>query len=154
MPESIPRIYAVSACLLGIRCRYNGGHKLTPQVMEFLKNKQAVLVCPELLSGLPIPRPPAEIQAGDGRRVLREEARVKLADGSDVTEAFRRGAGAALELVKHGRATHAILKERSPSCGVRRIYRAGRLKEGKGVFAALLEAEGVNVISEEEIPGE
>lgn len=148
------KIYAVSACLLGVRCRYNGGHKLTPQVMEFLKNKQAVLVCPELLSGLPIPRPPAEIQAGDGRDVLQGQARVELADGVDVTEAFRRGAREALAWVQAAGATHAILKERSPSCGVRRIYRQGRLKEGRGVFAALLEAEGVRLISEEEIPGD
>jgi len=154
MAEDRTPVYAVSACLLGIRCRYDGGHKLNSKVVEFLKDKLTVPVCPELLSGLSMPRPAAEIQSGDGRDVLQGQARVKLADGSEVTQAFLRGAREALVWIQRARATHAILKERSPSCGVRRIYRAGRLEEGRGVFAALLEAEGIRLHCEEEIPDE
>ena len=151
MTDRPSKIYAVSACLLGIRCRYDGGHKLHPIVIEFLKDKSIVPVCPELLSGLPIPRLPAEIQSGDGRDVLRGQARVKLADGSDVTEAFRRGAGEALVWVKAASATHAILKERSPACGVNQIYRQGQLVSGPGICAALLREAGIEIISEEQV---
>lgn len=151
--QSAP-VYAVSACLVGIRCRYNGHHQRNAKLIRFLGNQRWFPVCPELLSGLPCPRPPAEIQGGDGRKALKGQARVKLADGTEVTEAFLRGAREAWAWVKAAGGTHAILKERSPSCGVRRIYQAGRLKEGKGVFAALLSSQGIPVISEEEIAGD
>lgn len=144
-------VYAVSACLVGIRCRYNGKHQRNAKVLRFLRNQRWFPVCPELLSGLPCPRPPAEIQGGDGRSVLRGKARVNLADGTEVTEAFLRGAREAWAWVKAAGGTHAILKERSPSCGARRVYQSGRLVGGKGVFAALLSRHGIPVLSEAEI---
>jgi uncharacterized protein YbbK (DUF523 family) len=151
MTETPEKIYAVSACLLGIHCRYNGGHKRNTKVLAFLEDQLVVPVCPELISGLPLPRPPAEISSGDGRAVLAGEARVKLAEGTDVTEAFLRGAREAVQWVELSRATHAILKERSPSCGVNQIYRQGQLVPGSGIFTALLRQSGIEVISEEEL---
>ena len=159
MADHPVKIYAVSACLLGIRCRYNGGHQRSDKVLAFLRDQRFIPVCPELLTGLPLPRPPAEIISGSGPEVLRGEARVKLADGTDVTEAFLRGAKEALAWIKLAGATHAILKERSPSCGVRQIHQPGKLAAGPGVFAALLVEAGLEVVSEEFwastlIPGE
>ena len=151
MTDRPPNIFAVSACLLGIRCRYNGGHQLNPKVAEFLKGRRIVPVCPELLTGLAIPRPPAEIVSGSGPAVLAGEARVKLADGTDVTEAFLHGAKEAMQWVQLAGATHAILKERSPSCGVRQIHQQGKVVAGQGVLAALLDEAGIEIISEEEM---
>jgi len=149
MTDRLPKIYAVSACLLGIRCRYNGGHKRSEKVLAFLRDQRFVPVCPELLTGLPIPRSPAEIVSGSGPEVLRGEAKVKLADGTYVTEAFVRGAREALLWVKLVGATQVILKERSPSCGVHEINRKGKVVAGQGVFAALLIEAGIEVVSEE-----
>ena len=151
MTDLPPKIYAVSACLLGIRCRYDGGHKQSDKVLAFLRDRRFVPVCPELLTGLPIPRPPAEIVFGSGPDVLRGKARVKLADGTDATEAFLRGAKEALLWVRQAGATHAILKERSPSCGVHQIHQPGKVVAGQGVFAALLEEAGIKIVSEEEL---
>jgi len=151
MTDRPPKIYGVSACLLGIRCRYNGGHKRNDRVLAFLRDHRFVPVCPELLTGLPIPRPPAEIVSGSGPAVLRGEARVKLADGTDVTEAFVRGAREALQWVQLAGATHAILKERSPSCGARQIHQQGKVAAGQGMFAALLDEAGIKILSEEEL---
>jgi uncharacterized protein YbbK (DUF523 family) len=151
MADNPEMIYAVSACLLGIRCRYNGGHQRSDKVLAFLRDQRFIPVCPELLTGLPMPRPPAEIISGSGPEVLRGEARVKLADGTDVTEAFLRGAKEAMQWVQLAGATHALLKERSPSCGVRQIHQQGKVVEGQGVFAALLDEAGIKIVSEEEL---
>jgi uncharacterized protein YbbK (DUF523 family) len=146
-----PKIYAVSACLLGIRCRYDGGHKRSDKVLAFLRDRCFIPVCPEILTGRPMPRPPAEITSGSGQDVLRGEARVKLADGADVTDAFLRGAKEAMQWVQLAGATHAILKERSPSCGVRQIHRQGKVGAGQGVLAAWLDEAGIKIVSEEEL---
>ncbi len=142
----------VSACLLGIRCRYNGASKRHPGVLAFLAGKSFVPVCPESLTGLPFPRPGAEIRNGDGIQVILGKARVYLEDGSDVTRAFRRGADEAMKIVRLVKPAVAILKDRSPSCGVMQIYNDGKLITGMGIFAVLLEREGIKLASEKEFP--
>ena len=134
----------VSACLAGEPCRYNGRDFPCPAVTALVAAGQALVVCPEVLGGLPTPRPPAEIIAG----------RVVTVDGEDVTDAYQAGAQLALKLAKQAGCQTAILKARSPSCGCGKIYDgsfSGRLIPGDGVFAALLKTAGIVVQTEEEI---
>ena len=101
-----------------------------------------------------MPRPPAEIVGGDGEDVLEGRARVITIDGQDVTEAYLRGAEVALAVARRLGIRKAILKSHSPSCGCRLIYdgtHSGRLVPGRGVTAALLRQEGIEVVSEENL---
>ena len=135
----------ISACLLGVRCRYDGGSKPQPGVEALAEQYRLIPVCPEQLGGLCTPRTPAERQ-GD---------RVCTRNGGDVTEAYRRGAEEALRLAKLYGAKYAVLKERSPSCGKGVIYDgsfSGVLTEGDGVFAQKLRERGVPVYGESDIP--
>ena len=134
----------VSACLAGIRCRYDGGAKPCAAVIRLVTEGQAIPLCPEQLGGLGTPRLPAE-QIGD--KVMRK-------DGVDVTDAFIRGAQEALKIAQMIRAKKAILKARSPSCGSGKIYDGsftGRLVDGNGVFAELCKNDGMEVKTEEEV---
>ena len=134
----------VSACLLGINCKYNGSNNLSEKVQAFLKDKVVIAVCPEVLGGLPTPRIPSEIR--DGQVINRE--------GESVDAAFRAGADQIMQVVQGLQIDLAILKSRSPSCGVGRIYDGtftGTLTDGDGVFARRLMEAGVRVISEEEL---
>jgi uncharacterized protein YbbK (DUF523 family) len=145
----------VSACLLGINCKYNGSNDLNRDVLEFLRDKGSFAVCcPELLGGLSIPRGPYEITGGTGKEVVEGKAKVESDKGEDVTEKFLEGARRALEIAEQNGVKLAILKARSPSCGVDRIYDgtfSGTLIKGDGVAAALLRREGVRLISDEEV---
>lgn len=138
----------VSACLLGLRCRYDGGDNFSPEAAEAAARVCPVPVCPELLGGLGIPRTPAEVVGGDGREVLAGAARVVTRDGRDVTAAFVRGAEEVLRAARAVGACEAWLKARSPSCGVTEIHDGSfsrRLRAGPGVTAALLEREGLRL---------
>ncbi len=110
----------VSACLLGICCRYDGQSKPEARILELVARRKGVIpVCPEQLGGLPTPRSAAYITAGlDGFAVLAGNARVRNIDGRDVTENFRRGAEQVSEIARLYGARRAILKSKSPSCGV------------------------------------
>ncbi len=129
----------VSACLLGLSTRYDGTDALDPGVLEAVKSRRVIPVCPEQLGGLSTPRPKAEIQGGDGRAVLAGKARVRDYNGADVTEKFIKGANEVLRIAKLTGATAMYSKERSPSCGVLSICR------GPGVAAALLMDAGLKV---------
>lgn len=131
----------VSACLLGVPCRYDGQSKAHPLARALCEKHHVVPVCGEIFGGLPTPRTPAEIQ-GD---------QVVTRDGRDVTEAYRRGAEAAAQLARLTGAQAAVLKERSPSCGSGAVYDgtfSGVLTEGWGVTAALLRQQGLRVVGE------
>lgn len=145
----------VSACLVGNRCRYDGGgFEGYPELQKLVEAGSAVPVCPEELGGLPTPRPPAEIQGGDGHEVLESRARIVDCQGQDVTEAFVAGAREALRRARDCGATAAVLKARSPSCGGRMIYDgsfSGGLRPGMGVTAAMLEREGLALYDEESV---
>lgn len=144
----------VSACLLGINCKYSGDNNENDKVKEYLKDKQFVLVCPEQLGGLTTPRDPAEITKLYGDTVLNGESNVVTNNGTDVTEAFLKGAEETLKIAKLYNSKEAILKESSPSCGSNFIYDgtfSGKKIPGFGVTAALLKSNGIKVISEKEL---
>ena len=140
----------VSACLLGLPCRYDGRSMPCDKVLSLAEKYELVPVCPEIYGGLPTPRGPSE----------RVGERVVMKDGTDVTENYARGAEASLELCKIFNIKTAILKEKSPSCGCGAIYDgsfSGRLTEGNGVTSELLASHGIRVIGESragEIGGE
>lgn len=143
----------VSACLMGIHCRFDGKSSLDTEVQKLVKEGKAVPICPEQMGGLSTPRLPAEIVGGDGEDVLDGKAKVINIEGEDVTAAFIRGAEETLRVAQSVGAVEAILKERSPSCGSCMIYDGtfkGQTQAGKGVTAALLKRNGIKVISEEE----
>ncbi|MEO2068603.1 MAG: DUF523 domain-containing protein [Desulfurobacteriaceae bacterium] len=151
------KLFLVSACLVGINCKYNGKNNECDILVKAFKEGKVIPVCPEQLGGLPTPRPPAKIFGKDGRSVLKGEGKVFTVVGErlDVTENFLRGAKETLKLAKllKGKIKACILKEKSPSCGVKKIYRfeEDSLKEGMGVTAALLEKEGFKIMSSEDI---
>ena len=131
----------ISACLLGIPCRYDGRAKPQPWAEALAAKHDLVPVCPEQLGGLPTPRNPSE----------RQENRVVMNTGADVTEQYRRGAEAALRLCRILGCEAAVLKERSPSCGHGKIYDGtftGTLTDGDGVMAELLVRNGIPVYGE------
>lgn len=137
----------VSKCLAGACCRYNGGAKPDERIMRLVAEGRAVPVCPEQLGGLATPRLPTELTAS-GEQVLEGRGRAVMRDGTDVTAEFIAGANAALAIAKQCMASHAVLKANSPSCGCGQIYDGsftGRLKKGRGVAAALFEANGITV---------
>lgn len=136
----------VSACLLGTPCRYDGASKRNPALDRLTAQGHVLVpVCPEVLGGLPTPRPPAERQPG-GRVVNRE--------GIDVTAEYRAGAERALEIARTHGCTCAVLKERSPSCGFGQVYDGTftrTLIPGSGVAAELLSAHGITVYGESQV---
>jgi uncharacterized protein YbbK (DUF523 family) len=137
----------VSACLLGVNCRYDGGNCLNVETIRRAGSRWIVPVCPEQLGGLPTPRAPADIVAGEGGDVLDGRSRVLTDDGTDITPQFIRGAHEVLRIARLLGADKAILKQRSPSCGCGQICRDGRIFTGDGVTAALLRREGIQVFS-------
>ncbi|MGG1572500.1 DUF523 domain-containing protein [Fictibacillus sp. NRS-1165] len=143
----------ISACLAGLEVRYNGTHCLNTKIRKLIEENKAVTICPELLGGLPTPREPAEIVGGHGEHVLDGKARVHEKSGRDVTELYIKGANAALEKARELKADTVVLKEFSPSCGSRFIYNGefkGTKIAGNGVTAALLQRNGIQVLSEDD----
>lgn len=140
----------VSACLFGIRCRYDAtSDALDPEMVNLLRGREAIIICPELLAGLSVPREPVEIVNGDGFDVLDGNAKVLTRDGSDFTQQFIEGAKKALEIAKRSEITKAILCSRSPSCGCLNIYDGSfehRLRPGCGVFGALLKRNNIHCV--------
>ena len=144
----------ISKCLLGYPCKYNGGNNLNEKAVSLNGAEKCIAACPEQLGGLQTPREPCEILGGTGKDVLDKTARVVSKDGKDCTEEFLKGAQRTLELAKLLNVKKAVLKARSPSCGVCGIYDgtfSGTVIGGAGVTAELLRREGIEVISEEEL---
>ncbi|MBU1202757.1 DUF523 domain-containing protein [Patescibacteria group bacterium] len=139
---------AISACLLGIPCRWNEKGKNNPKaIKEFLKGK-SLIICPEVLAGLPTPRPACEISSGDGKDVLAGKAKIVDKYGIDYTEVFIKGAKLALDIIQKNEIKKVLLKSGSPTCGALHIYTgdfSGQKKKGLGVFAALLQAHGIEI---------
>ena len=162
-------MYVVSKCLLGVKCKYNGGHNLSAELLEFLRDKKYITVCPECAGGLAVPRPPAEIQAN---------GRVLDKNGRDVTHEFNRGAVLSLKSIyrelmlsqsfaedkcisdfikdgiltdSDGQPVTAVLKAYSPSCGCGYIYDGSFTKkiiEGYGIAARLFKQNGIQLMTE------
>lgn len=135
---------AVSACLLGENCKYNGGNNYNKKLVDFVKGHEVIALCPEILGGLATPRLPAEIVNG----VVRQK------DGKSVDDEFKKGAKEALDIAKKNKVDLVILQSRSPSCGVNNIYDGsftGKLVEGRGVFAKILKENNIKVIDVEDL---
>ncbi|MBP3611306.1 MAG: DUF523 domain-containing protein [Lachnospiraceae bacterium] len=138
------RKIAVSACLLGENCKYSGGNNKNEAVLEFLKNKEVIPICPEVAGGLSIPRTPVELV--NGVAVNR--------DGVNVDEEFRRGVERTMEKLAGEEIDLVILQPRSPSCGVKQIYDGsftGTLVDGQGMLARALLEKGYRVLDAEDI---
>jgi len=134
----------ISACLLGIPCRYDGKSVPRVAISALSEHFNLIPICPEIYGGLPTPRTPSE-RLGD---------RVVMADGSDVTDNFIRGAESAYLLATETNTTLALLKERSPSCGKGKIYDGsftGKLTDGDGYTAEYLSARGIRIFGESEL---
>ena len=143
--------FLVSACLAGVNCTYNAGNNLNPAIRNIFLSGACLLVCPEVMGGLPSPRPPAEIDGGDGLAVLLKKAKMINAAGRDVTKECVRGAAKITRLARKYRIARAILKSNSPCCGPGKIYDGtftGSLKSGNGILAAALINSGIKVCSE------
>ncbi len=134
----------VSACLAGMKCRYDGHQNSCDKVIELVRQGLAIPLCPEQLGGLATPRTPAEIV----------DCKVITKDGEDVTAQFNKGAEESLRMANLVGCKKAILKANSPSCGSGTIYDgtySGKLTEGFGKTAELFIKNGIEVISEKEL---
>ena len=134
----------VSACIMGSNCKYNGKNNVNIRAINFLKDKEVISICPEVLAGMKIPRPCAEIVNG---RVVDET-------GNDVSLEYDKAVSIALSKIKNENIDLVILQSRSPTCGVNQIYDGsftGKLIGGMGLFAKELKQRGYKVIDVEEI---
>lgn len=134
----------VSACLLGENCKYNGGNNYNPAVVAYVKDREVLPICPEMMAGLGCPRTPMEIVDG----VLTDR------NGNNVDTAMREAVTRALEMLRKEDVQCAVLKSRSPTCGVNEIYDgsfSGKRIPGSGVLAKALQDEGYRVIDAEDI---
>ena len=133
----------VSSCILGRNCKYNGGNNLNSNVIKFLKDKEVVEICPELLANMPIPRPSAELVKGIVTDIY----------GNNVDDGYQHASQLALEKIKDIEIDLVILQSRSPTCGVNQIYDGSftnKLIEGQGLFAKALIQAGYKVLDSEE----
>lgn len=134
----------ISACLIGMNCKYNGKNNYNEKAFELVKNGKAIPICPEQLGGLCTPRDPSEIKMINGKRCVVNNKNI------DVTSNFERGAYEVLELAKKLNVEKVILKSRSPSCGIEKIYSGnfdGELIDGNGITAQLLIDNGIEVVN-------
>ncbi len=132
----------VSACLLGRNCKYNGGNNASDAVAEFVKGKEVIPICPEEILG--VPRVPMELADG----VLINK------NGENVDARIRGRIDELLQELDLSRIDCALLKSRSPTCGVKQIYDGtftGTLVDGMGVLARALQERGCPVIDSEDI---
>ncbi|HZR26616.1 MAG TPA: DUF523 domain-containing protein [Vicinamibacterales bacterium] len=142
----MPAKVLVSSCLLGAEVRYHGGAATIGSAIldRWRAEGRIVDVCPEVAGGLSTPRPPAE----------RVGVRVLTNHGQDVTAAFDAGATRAVAMAQQYGVRVAVLKSRSPSCGISAIFDgtfAGQLKPGMGVTAEALSKLGVRLFDETQL---
>lgn len=146
----------VSACLIGVDCKYNGCNNKNDKLVDYLKDKNIVPVCPEQLGGLCTPRIPAEIVGGSAEDVINGKAKVINKEGLDITAEFLKGAYETLKICRTLGVKKAILKEKSPSCGINKVYDGSfksNIIDGYGITAALLIKNGVDLKSEKYFEG-
>lgn len=142
----------VSACLLGINCKYNNSNNENKKVKEYLQDKEFIIACPEQLGGLSTPRDPSEIIKDNENKT--KEYKVISNKGTDVTEKFIKGANETLKIAQLYNCNEAIMKDGSPSCGSKYIYDGsfvGKKIPGEGITSSLLRKNNIKVISEKEL---
>lgn len=134
----------VSACLLGANCKYNGGNNYNEAVARFVRDKQVILICPEILAGMGTPRVPVEICNGV---VINRNA-------ENMDAPLRRAVQQTLDMIKNLDIECAVLQSRSPTCGVNQRYDGtftGKRIEGSGILAQALKDAGYKVIDAEDL---
>ena len=148
------RTVLVSSCLLGLKTRYDGTDNYSKAVIDYLSSNQLIPipVCPEQLAGLATPRPKCWFNCGDGKAVINRQGSLCDEAGVNVTNIFISGAKETLKLANLTHCKHAILQQRSPSCGTKKIYLQGELTTGIGVTSALLKQNGIQVFGDDELP--
>jgi uncharacterized protein YbbK (DUF523 family) len=127
----------ISACLLGIPCRWHGRRPVFRDALLERLKKSFVLVplCPEQLGGMPTPCTGEMLRGGTGADVLDGRLRIVAPEtGEDVTDFHMKGAQYALEIAQAIGARSAYLKGGSPSC------------DRDGVTGELLRRAGIEVI--------
>ncbi|NUN14772.1 MAG: DUF523 domain-containing protein [Myxococcales bacterium] len=144
-------VVVVSACLVGIRCRYDGQHREASHVHAAVAQKVVVPICPELLANMGVPRLSLAYETHNVERLFAEKKGLVDSEGRDRTEELLNGVQQAVDLALKSGARQAILKERSPSCGVRQVYVGNQLVSGRGMFTICLEKEGIRCLSDEEL---
>jgi len=140
----LSKLYLVSACLLGVNCRYDGDNNYNQRLFEYFEESLLYPVCPEVMGGLSIPRKPCEIVQAE------DDLKVKDIDGNDKTKQFVQGAQKTLKIAELLNIKKAIFMERSPSCGVHKIYDGkfnNNLISGQGITTKLLEKNDIKVYS-------
>lgn len=140
------KYYIVSKCLLGCNCKYDGGNNYCQEVIDFLKGKQVIEVCPEVMGGMSTPRIPSEIKDD---KVINEL-------NVDVTTYFNNGVEACLKLIENKEIELAVLKAKSPSCGYKKIYDGTFTKtliDGHGMFARKIVEKNIPIITEKDLKG-
>lgn len=139
------KVFLFSACLLGLKCRYDGGDCLDRRVRSLFRERGGLVLCPEQLGGLPTPRDEARLISTG------EDVRVVTVLGRDVTASFRQGRDLTVAAAKALGVTHAVLKDKSPSCGVRTIVTDDGWREGSGLTTSGLRSAGIQVIASEDL---
>ena len=141
----------ISACLLGKNCRYNGGHSQLTELEEI--DVEWIPVCPEESGGLGTPRPSAEMQE-NAETILNGKGKIITNKGKNVTSEFIQGAEKSLKLGLGAEVKIAVLKSKSPSCGIGKIYDGSftkSLKIGNGIFAHLCHENDITCIPSDNI---
>lgn len=138
--------FLISACLVGIKCRFDGKDRKDKKMKKLMEKGVGIVVCPETLGGLTLPRPEAEITCGGGEDVLLGKSRVINKKENDVTPQMVKGAIRTVKIAQRFNIKTAFMKEKSPSCGSEKIHRNGKIVWGEGVTAALLRKKGIQVI--------
>lgn len=148
----------ISACLVGLNTRFNGGNKKDENLARLSKQSHVVFTCPEQLGGLPTPREPAEIEFGKSARdVFEGNGKVFSISGIDQTKEYLNAANKTLAFCKENGVSIAILKLKSPSCGSQKIYDGsftGNVIDGEGLVTYLLEKNNIKVYNEDNYPKE
>lgn len=134
----------VSSCLAGCKCTFRGSDNLIEIIKDMVDHNKAIMICPEVLGGMTIPRAPCEIKNG----------RVIDINGQDRTAEYQLGAMKSLEILKQHNVDVVLLKAKSPSCGKNYIYDgtfSHTVVNGDGITCQLLQEHGIIVFNEDEI---
>jgi len=144
----------VSACLSGVKCRYDGQSRDNECVKKLVGQRKAIPLCPEVLGGRPVPREPVEITGGTAEDVFSGKAVIRDKNGADVTTDVMKGVAEVLAAVRRLNIDTVVLKTKSPTCGCGQVYDgtfSGKLIDGDGILTAALIKEGIKVYTEESI---
>ncbi|MBF0179214.1 MAG: DUF523 domain-containing protein [Magnetococcales bacterium] len=125
----------VSACLLGMPVRYDGGHKASAALMAIEGAGVSWMpICPEVECGLGIPREPMRLEAEPDALALRT-----VTTRLDHTHRLIAWCAWRLDGLERAGVAGFVFKSRSPSCGLAGVpvcdAQGHPVGEGAGLFA-------------------